>query len=121
LHGLVDAAAEQLGFAPSVRLDGLLDTVVDMDTAEHLLAVVREALSNVARHAQAAETIVRVEVGDELILRVEDDGIGIPEGGRRSGLRNMGERAEGLGGTCTVEPRPSGGTRLIWQVPLREV
>ncbi|XRQ12569.1 GAF domain-containing sensor histidine kinase [Actinomadura welshii] len=120
LHALVDAAAEQLGFAPSVRLDGLLDTAVDDETGEHLLAVVQEALSNVARHARATETAVVIDVGDEdLTLRVEDDGVGIPEGGRRSGLRNMAERAEGLGGGFRTRNRPAGGTVLTWRVPLK--
>ncbi|MEU8343360.1 Histidine kinase-, DNA gyrase B-, and HSP90-like ATPase [Actinomadura meyerae] len=118
VHALVDAAAEQLGFAPSVRLDGLLDTSVGDAVGEHLQAVVREALSNVARHADASRVSVAIDVGDELRLRVEDDGVGIPEGGRRSGLRNMGERAEKLGGTCTAERRPEGGTALVWRVPL---
>ena len=119
VHALIDAATENLGFAPSVRLDGLLDTAVDDDTGEHLLAVVREALSNVARHARASEAAVVVGVGDELVLRVEDDGVGIPEGGRRSGLRNLAERAESLAGSCTTHSREDGGTVLVWQVPLK--
>ncbi|MGH3389590.1 MAG: GAF domain-containing protein [Actinomadura sp.] len=118
LHAMVDTAAEQLGFAPSVRLDGLLDTVVPEDVGEHLLAVVREALSNVARHARAGEAAVAIDVGDQLELRVEDDGVGIPEGGRRSGLRNLQERAERLGGTLEITPRTGGGTVLLWRVPL---
>ncbi|TMQ81416.1 GAF domain-containing protein, partial [Actinomadura soli] len=110
VHALVDAATENLGFAPSVRLDGLLDTAVDDDIGEHLLAVIREALSNVARHAHASQVVLVVEVNDELALRVEDDGVGIPEGGRRSGLRNLSDRAKGLGGSCTTAPRDGGGT-----------
>jgi signal transduction histidine kinase len=116
VHALIDAAAENLGFAPSVRLDGLLDTSVADDVGEQLLAVVREALSNVARHARASEATVVIDVGEDLVLRVEDDGVGIPEGGRRSGLRNLGERAESLGGSFGTDAR--GGTVLRWQVPL---
>ncbi|MFE9100052.1 GAF domain-containing sensor histidine kinase [Actinomadura geliboluensis] len=117
-HRVVDDAAERLGFAPSVRLAGLLDTAVGDAVGEDLLAVVREALSNVARHARATEAAVVVDVGDDLTLRVEDDGAGIPEGGRRSGLRNMRERAEGHGGSFTTRDRPGGGTVLVWRVPL---
>lgn len=121
VHSLVDAAAGQLGFAPSVRLDGLLDTAVDDDVGEHLLAVVQEALSNVARHARATEAVVDIDVGDEdLTLRVEDNGVGIPEGGRRSGLRNMADRAAKLGGDLSTRDRPGGGTLLVWRVPLEE-
>ncbi|GAA1830938.1 GAF domain-containing sensor histidine kinase [Actinomadura chokoriensis] len=120
VHALVDAAAEQLGFAPSVRLDGLLDTAVDDDIGEHLQAVVREALSNVARHAHASQVTVAIDVNDDLLLRVEDNGVGIPEQGRRSGLRNMAERAEKLGGSFTAAPRPDGGTILTWQTPLKQ-
>ncbi|GAA4147343.1 GAF domain-containing sensor histidine kinase [Actinomadura keratinilytica] len=119
LHAVVDAATANLGFAPSVRLDGLLDTAVSESVGEHLLAVAREALSNVARHARATEAKVTVEVGDDdVVLEVEDDGVGIPEGGRRSGLRNMAERAEGLGGSFQTLARPGGGTRLVWRAPL---
>ncbi|MFC5751400.1 GAF domain-containing protein [Actinomadura rugatobispora] len=119
LHGIVDDAAERLGFAPSQRFDGLLDTDVPEDIAEHLLAVVQEALSNVARHARATRAAVTVHVGgDELVLRVEDDGVGVPEDVRRSGLRNMEERAHGLGGAFSIESRSGGGTVLRWSVPL---
>ncbi|WP_165495455.1 GAF domain-containing sensor histidine kinase, partial [Actinomadura roseirufa] len=118
VRALVDAAAERLGFAPSVRLDGPLDTVVGDELGEQLLAVVREALSNVARHARAREAAVVIDVGDDLTLRVEDDGVGIPDGGRRGGLRNMAERAEAQGGSFHAGPGPGGGTVLVWRVPL---
>nr|WP_308207975.1 ATP-binding protein [Actinomadura madurae] len=121
VHALVDRASEHLGFAPSVRLDGLLDTSVDEEIGEHLLATVREALSNVARHAHATATSLNIEVGDDVTVRVEDNGVGIPEGGRRSGLRNIGERAEKLGGTCKTGPGTEGGTVLTWCVPLNTV
>jgi signal transduction histidine kinase len=120
VHALVEDAAEQLGFSPSVRLDGLLDTAVDDEVGEQLLAVVREALSNVARHAQASEVTVVIDVGDEVALRVQDDGVGMAEGGRRSGLRNMSERAESRGGSFDIGPRPGGGTVLAWRVPLKD-
>ena len=120
LHGLVEDAAERLGFAPSERLDGPLDSGVPDEVAEHLLAVAQEALSNIVRHAQATSAAVNVGVGGrELILRVEDDGVGVPEGARRSGLRNMDERARALGGSFDVRSRAGGGTVLEWRVPLR--
>ncbi|MFG2004480.1 GAF domain-containing protein [Spirillospora sp. NPDC048911] len=120
LHAVIDTATQNLGFAPSVRLDGLLDTSVGDALGEHLLAVVTEALSNVARHAKATRVTVSIEVGDdEVFLRVEDDGVGIPENvGRRSGLRNMADRANDLGGSFRTRPRAGGGTLLRWQVPL---
>jgi signal transduction histidine kinase len=100
-------------------LDGLLDSAVDAEVGDHLLAVVNEALSNVVRHAKARRVDVMIDVRDDLCLRVEDDGVGIPESGRRSGLRNMADRAEVLGGTFTTLAREGGGTVLIWQVPLQ--
>ena len=119
LFGVVDDAAESLGFAPSVRLDGLLDTLVDEGTGEHLIAVLREALSTAARHARAAHVDVSVVVGADLLLCVADDGVGIPATGRRSGLANMASRAESLGGEFEVRPGETGGTILEWRVPLR--
>jgi signal transduction histidine kinase len=118
LHDVIDGAAESLGFAPSVTMDGLLDTVVDDVTADHLIAVLREALSNVARHAQARTVQVSVTAGPDLLLCVTDDGVGIPETGRRSGLNNMADRATSLGGQFTTRPRDHHGTILEWRVPL---
>ncbi|MFL6053908.1 MAG: GAF domain-containing protein [Actinoallomurus sp.] len=117
VHGIIDSAAETLGFAPAVRLDGLLDIVVDEATGDQVIAVLQEALSNAARHSGARHVSVSLVVGDELVLRVEDDGVGIPEDGRRSGLRNMAQRADDLGGSFEIRPRDGGGTVLDWRVP----
>jgi signal transduction histidine kinase len=115
---ITDGTAESLGFAPAVRLEGLLDTVVSDEVGEQLLAVLHEALSNVARHAHARRVSVSVDVGDHLVLRVVDDGVGIPPGGRRSGLRNMAQRAQDLGGSFEARDRDGGGSVLEWRVPL---
>ena len=115
----VDAGTEQLGFAPSLRMDGLVDTLVPAPVAEHLLAVLREALSNTARHSKAQRVEVHVAVADgRLRLTVEDDGIGLSEGGRRSGLDNLQSRATELGGVFEIDSADGAGTRLLWQVPL---
>lgn len=115
---VVRGAEEPLGFPPTVSMEGLLDTAVPEDVGEHLLAVLGEALSNVARHANATKVFVTVEVQQDVLMRVIDDGVGITPGGRRGGLRNMAERAASLGGTCTVGPRERGGTVVEWRVPL---
>jgi signal transduction histidine kinase len=107
-----------LGFAPSLRLDGVLDSVVPQQVADDLLSALREALSNAARHAGAHRVEVTVSVDDQLVLTVRDDGVGIPAGGRRSGLRNLEHRAAALGGELVVAPAAGGGTELRWQVPL---
>jgi signal transduction histidine kinase len=115
----VDAGAEQLGFSPSLRMDGLLDTLVPGTVAEHLLAALREALSNAARHASASKVDVRVAVRDEdLILEVVDDGVGLGPTSRRSGLGNLTARAEHLGGGLELQSTPGAGTRVTWRVPL---
>jgi signal transduction histidine kinase len=117
VHDVIDGAG--LESAPAVRLEGLLDTTVDEATGEHLVAVLREALSNVARHAHATRVDVSVSVGrSELALLVADNGVGIPPGGRRSGLRNMADRAGELGGSFEVRDREEGGTVLEWRVPV---
>ncbi|MFI0504069.1 GAF domain-containing protein [Streptomyces albogriseolus] len=118
---LVGEAAPLLGFAPSVRMEGLIDTHVSKEAADHLVAVLSEALTNVARHARASRAQVAVETdGREVRLTVADDGVGLPSGGRRSGLRNMAERAEQLGGAFDVTQTPGGGTTLVWRVPVGE-
>ena len=84
--------------------------------------MVREALSNVARHARAHKVEVSLtHQGDELMLVVADDGAGIPTTHRLgSGLLNMHDRAQRLGGTCTVSSGEHGGTAVRWQVPLTD-
>ncbi|NUS75097.1 MAG: GAF domain-containing sensor histidine kinase [Streptomyces sp.] len=117
----VGEAAPVLGFAPSVRMEGLLDTHVPKDVAEHAVAVLSEALTNIARHARATRADVVLETdGRDLRLTVSDDGVGIPAGGRRSGLRNMAERAEQLGGELESDSPSGGGTRLVWRVPVQD-
>ncbi|WP_405533305.1 GAF domain-containing protein [Streptomyces avidinii] len=120
----VDAAATALGFAPALRMEGLIDTDVPPPVADEVLAVIGEALSNVVRHARATRAEVSiVAAGGVLTVTVADNGIGIPEGGRRSGLSNLAERAERLGGELSVSASgPSGrrsqGTQLEWRIPL---
>ncbi|WP_052810231.1 sensor histidine kinase [Streptomonospora alba] len=114
-----EGAARSLGCQPGVRLEGAIDTSVPEDVGEQLLTVLGEALSNVARHADASEVHVSVQADDRLTLQVDDNGRGIPHNGRRSGLRNLAERAVSLGGEFGVDPIPTGGTALRWSVPLR--
>jgi signal transduction histidine kinase len=115
---LVDEMAAMLGFAPALRLGRGLDARLTGTLAEQALAVLREALSNAARHAGATAVDVTVD-GDDgyLTVTVVDNGRGIQPGTRRSGLANMTERARALGGELTVSARPAGGTELIWRVP----
>ena len=118
--GLIDEMTAPAGFAPSLRLGGKLNDQVSPEAGEEMLTALREALSNAARHAQASQIDVSVDVDADgcLTLRVSDDGIGVPEGGRRSGLRNLQTRAEKLGGEFRLGPGPSGtGTTLTWRVP----
>ncbi|GAA2436432.1 hypothetical protein GCM10010405_19500 [Streptomyces macrosporus] len=87
--------------------------------ADDVVAVLGEALSNVARHADASVAEVSLVVGSGTVtVTVVDNGVGIPEGGRRSGLKNLAERAEKLGGELLVESPRDGGSRLVWRVPL---
>ncbi len=109
---------QSLGFLPRLRIDGVTATVPD-DVSQDAVAVVREALSNVARHARAREVVVRVYVGPNLLLEVQDDGLGISEELLlRSGLANLEERAARRGGSMQVIPVDDGGTLLSWTVPL---
>jgi signal transduction histidine kinase len=107
-----------LGFAPWLRMDGRLDSRVPGAVAEELLAALREALSNVARHAAATRADVMVEAGSLLVLAVRDNGVGLGEPGPRSGLANLAQRAGALGGTLRLTAVPGGGTELTWSVPL---
>ncbi|WP_405797193.1 GAF domain-containing sensor histidine kinase [Streptomyces sp. NBC_01506] len=117
----VQQAVRALGFTPSLRMEGLLDTDVPPEAVEQVVAVLGEALSNVARHAHATSASVALVVrGGTLTLSVFDNGVGMGIGAdrRRSGLGNLAERAHGLGGAMTVETPGEGGTRLVWTVPV---
>ena len=108
-----------LGFSPTVRTSGPIDTVVPSHVHDQVLAVLREAMSNVARHALAESAEVEALVSaHELVLRVSDDGIGMPADPRESGLRNARRRAVDLGGDLEVLPGSGRGTTLVWRIPL---
>jgi signal transduction histidine kinase len=122
LRGKVMEVLEQttgpLQLSSSVQLDGRLDSEVPDDIGEDMLHALREALSNAARHGKATQVEVTVAVGSELRLLVRDNGIGIGETDRRSGLANLARRAGQYGGSLTVAPAAGGGTELDWRVPL---
>jgi two-component system sensor histidine kinase DevS len=116
---LIEELTPALGFTPTLRLEGLVDTRVSAQAGENLLPVLREALSNTARHAKADRADVSVVVDDNSVtLTVSDDGVGLPAEGRRSGLANLDARAAALGGTFTAHRAPEGGTELSWRVPV---
>jgi signal transduction histidine kinase len=118
LGRVVDEQSVMLGFRPDLTTEGPVDSAVPTGVRTELLAVLREGLSNAARHAKATSVEVLLRAGAELELTVTDDGRGIEEGVATSGIRNMLERAEALGGTSDVLRRPEGGTVLRWSVPL---
>jgi signal transduction histidine kinase len=122
-HSVLDLAEElapMLGARPEVSFFGPVDNGIPQHVADHLLAVVREALTNAGKHAGAHRFIVNLSVGDDVRLEIVDDGVGIelPLTRRRGmGLTNMASRAEKLGGTFEIQAPQSGGTRLLWSVP----
>jgi signal transduction histidine kinase len=119
LRDTVEAAADTLGFRPTLEVTGPVDSAVPDDIVPELLAVVREALSNVARHAEAGSVRVSVRAADgHVTVSVEDDGIGCDPRRARGGLINLTERATDLGGDFEISPGAAGGTLLQWRVPL---
>ena len=119
IAALIDEYAGALDFSPGLRLEGLVDTRVSAPIAENLLAVIRETLSNAARHANAAHVDVVVSVDEtHVTATVTDDGVGLVADTRRSGLANLEQRATELGGEFTAEAAPEGGTEITWRVPL---
>jgi signal transduction histidine kinase len=119
IRGLAKEYTATFGFAPIVDLLGPVDSAVPTELRPEVLAVVREALSNAARHAHATEVQVEVDVREGILrITIGDDGIGIGETTRRSGLRNLRERAEAHDGRLEVRPNEPHGTILQWMVPL---
>jgi signal transduction histidine kinase len=119
LRGLVDAAADPLGFRPSLETFGPVDSVASDQVRADVLAVVREALSNVVRHAAASKVRVVVRTGAAtLTISVADNGVGASDAMARGGLTNMRERALGHGGTFEIQATVPTGTTMVWSVPV---
>jgi signal transduction histidine kinase len=117
---ITDDQREALGFEPRIRFDGPVDAI-DARIAHELLPTLREALSNVAKHAEASSVEIVVDNGDMVTLRVVDNGCGMPAAlSAGHGIRNITQRAAELGGTCRISSRPDGGTVLEWQVPAHD-
>ncbi|OBK19803.1 GAF domain-containing sensor histidine kinase [Mycobacterium asiaticum] len=120
LRQRIDAAVGQFagsGLRTTVQYIGPL-SVVDSSLADHAEAVVREAVSNAARHAHASTLTVRIRVEDDLCIEVSDNGCGMPDEFTGSGLTNLRRRAEEVGGEFAIEKAPAGGTLLRWSAPL---
>ncbi|MEV8020553.1 GAF domain-containing protein [Streptomyces sp. NPDC086554] len=123
----INMAAVPLGFKPSHHFVGPVDTVVGELAGKNLIAALREALSNAFRHAGADRidvvvdaTVILPDGQQGVRLTVSDDGVGIAQGGRRSGLKNLKRRAESLGGDSWYGPgigEDGGGTTVVWQAP----
>jgi PAS domain S-box-containing protein len=111
-------SSDALGFQPRLRFEGPVDTRVPADLVPDMLAVVRESLSNSARHAAARSVELEVSVGEDLVVTVADDGRGMLGVTRFSGLANLNERAVTRGGSMSITPNGSVGTRIEWRVPL---
>lgn len=119
IRSLVRTYVPVLGFTPFVRMRGQVDLDVSPQIADHLIATLRESLSNVARHAEADACVVEIEVDTEQVtLRVADNGQGIGGAVCESGLANIRTRAQELGGSFRIAPEELRGTVLEWGVPL---
>jgi signal transduction histidine kinase len=123
-HGVLGVAEEltpSLGSRPEVVFVGPIDNAIPQHIADHLLAVMRESLTNAGKYAQATRFVVTLSVTSEVILEVADNGKGIKlplEDGAGLGLSNLRDRAENLGGTLEIQSAQGDGTRVIWCVPV---
>ncbi len=117
---LVSESEPSLGFTPQLQFDGILNAGVTGTVSDELISALREMLSNIARHPQASEAEVRLNVTNGVLrLRVADNRQ--PPPGEQTEakiiLTGLSERAERLGGTCSAGRRPGGGTTIEWEVP----
>lgn len=116
---VITAATATLPDSPEVSFRGPIDLLVTDGLRDDVVAVVREALTNVGRHAAAKRVEIFVSAGAKMVeVEVLDDGKGLVEGTVLSGLSNLRSRAEALGGSFEIAPRLGPGTRLFWSVPL---
>jgi signal transduction histidine kinase len=117
----VESYRKFLKSTPSIRFEGLVDTKTSDVVGEQIVASLRELLSNAVKHADATSLSVSIElINDNVVLTVIDDGVGIPESGRRSGLTNLANRAEELGGTFEITRQNPSGTKAVWAVPVKK-
>jgi signal transduction histidine kinase len=120
LIAIVDSMTPALKCLPTVVFGGPVESTVQPHVAGDLEAVLREALSNVARHADASAVHVRVVLdGSVLTLSVVDNGRGLGDSARSSGLANMRRRAVRHNGDLRVSGAAGGGTELQWSVEAR--
>ena len=117
LHDIVGEITTDTDLRTSIGITGRID-IVPADLAIHAQAVLREAVSNTARHAHATELTVTVTVGADLVIDVTDNGVGVGVTVARSGLHHLAARAAAAGGSSTVDRPGGGGTRLVWAAPL---
>jgi signal transduction histidine kinase len=119
VRGLCGVVRHHLGFAPQVEFAGPVDDAVPELVRIEVLAMLREALSNTARHAQASRVTVAIEVDAEVLrMRVADNGCGIPPQAPRRGLANLASRAASLGGEFSIGAVEPSGTELTWTIPV---
>jgi signal transduction histidine kinase len=118
---ILDIVDESSGddLKPTVRMSGAVDSLLTGDLASDVEAVVREAVTNVARHSGATHVTTTLDVTDDVVVEVVDDGHGLHERAARSGLRNLEQRARQRGGDLSVKALADGGTRLRWSAPTR--
>ncbi len=116
---LVAQLTPMLGFRPDVHLAGPLDTLVDERLLYDVEAVLREAMTNISRHAGATAAAVLLDVDSRrLMVVVSDNGRGNHGSTRWSGLANLEARAQQQGGTLVVDDAPEGGLRVTWTIPI---
>ncbi len=119
---VLDAVADVtpgLGFEPSVRFSGPIEDVPAGELSDDMVAVLHEAMSNVARHAGASAVSADIIAAvDRLTIEIRDNGHGMGDSTRRSGLANLRRRAERHGGSMDLLPVEPSGTKLRWSVPV---
>lgn len=116
---LVDEINSPSNFSIAIRFDGPVDLAVPDTIADHLIAVVRESVTNAVRHSGGSAIAIDISVGDHLEARVSDNGSGVEDHAHRgNGLHNLQSRALELGGECSVDRSQSDGTVVVWRVPV---